>query len=428
LTGALRRCGSRLLAGVLLAAILLQPAAAERVISSDPALTASLAGDNTFEPGEERVAVLAIANAGTENEVENPLLPSVPYSDPLTARGVSVSLETAGTPFTVKSDRCLLGDIGPGEELPAEVVLQAGDRAEPGGYNLRLRAAYSFVAWTVLFPDDVRYYYDDLTAEIVIPVRVEATVRPEVLSVETENLAPGHTGTITITFKNNGSAEGTLCAADFVAPGLSVRAVDGGNMIARIAPGGVYTVHLKAEVAKDAPAGLPPADFAVLYQDDTGVETVSRTVRIGIPVGTGPRFAIVSLPPVFRPGDTREIDVTFRNTGDAPAYGAKVRVNTMEPFSAAVSSAALGDIGPGEEMTASFTLTMGQDAPVRPYGYTAVLKYYDESGALVLADPLEVAIDTADEDPVTALVTNQVFLVVVAGLIILGLYLFRFRD
>jgi hypothetical protein len=427
LTGALRRFGSLLLAGVLLAAILLQPAAAERVIYSEPALTASLAGDNTFEPGEERVAVLAIANAGTENEVENPLLPSVPYSDPLTARGVSVSLETAGTPFTVKSDRCLLGDIGRARSCRP----RSSCRPATGGAR-RLQP-----------PPQGRLQFRRLDRPVsrrrpVLLRRPDSGDRdpgpgrgdgPAGGSLGGDRKPrPGHTGTITITFKNNGSAEGTLCAADFVAPGLSVRAVDGGNMIERIAPGGVYTVHLKAEVAKDAPAGLTPADFAVLYQDDTGVETVSRTVRIGIPVGTGPRFAIVSLPPVFRPGDTREIDVTFRNTGDAPAYGAKVRVNTMEPFSAAVSSAALGDIGPGEEMTASFTLTMGQDAPVRPYGYTAVLKYYDESGALVLADPLEVAIDTADEDPVTALVTNQVFLVVVAGLIILGLYLFRFRD
>ncbi len=417
-----------LLAVFLLAAVLLQPAAAERVLYSEPLLTASLAGDNTFEPGEERFVTIVIANAGVENEVENPLLPPVHDSDPLTARGVSISLDAAGTPFTVKSDRCLLGDILPGEELTAEVLLQADDRAAPEAYNLRLRADYGFVAWTTVYPDDIRYYYDDRAAELAIPVRVEGRVRPEVLSVEAENLAPGHTGTVVITFENTGSGEGTSCAADLVVPGLSIRPTDGGNLIEEIVPGGVYTVSLRAEVEKDAPAGLTPADFAVLYRDDTGAETVSRMVRIGVPVGAGPQFSIVSPPPVFCPGDTREIAVTFRNTGDAPASGAKVRINAMDPFSAAVSSAELGDIAPGEEKAATFTLTMAGDAPVRPYGYTAVLKYYDESGTLILADPMQVAIAAAEENPAKALVTNPVFLVVVAGMLILGLYFFRFRD
>ena len=128
------------------------------------------------------------------------------------------------------------------------------------------------------------------------------------------------------------------------------------------------------------------------------------------------------------PGHTGTILITFRNTGDATAYGAKVRLTVMEPFTAETSGALLGDIGPGEEGTAPLSLSLARSATIRTYGLTAVLRYYDEAGNLILADPLEVEIHSTSENPVKALVTNPVFIVGALGCLILGLYFFRFRD
>ena len=128
------------------------------------------------------------------------------------------------------------------------------------------------------------------------------------------------------------------------------------------------------------------------------------------------------------PGHTGTILITFRNTGDATAYGAKVRLTVMEPFTAETSGALLGDIGPGEEGTALLSLSLARSATIRTYGLTAVLRYYDEAGNLILADPLEVEIHSTSENPVKALVTNPVFIVGALGCLILGLYFFRFRD
>lgn len=428
------KCRFRQYALVLMIAILcfslcaVPLVAAERVIYSEPLLTVSLAGDNTFYPGEERELQVLISNAGVVHEAVDPAIPSVHDTNPLTARGVSVRLNTTGMPFTLKTGGFMVGDIPPGEERSIGVLVQADEDAPAGPYECELAAVYSYMDWTTLYGDEIAFSYKNASATGAVPLRVKSTVRPEIIAVETENLAAGHTGTITITFRNIGYGTGEQTAADLVMNASTLRLVEGGNYFGRIEPQGMYTVSLKASVEKDAPDGVIPAGFVIRYSDEDGVLSSSEPVSVGIPVDKGPLFQIVSTPPVFRPGDTKDISVTFRNTGDATAYGAKVRVTAMAPFSAETPGAILGDIGPGEEETASLRFSLDRSATIRPYGLTAVLRYYDEAGNLILADPMEVEIHTTAENPMKALVTSPVFIVCALGCLVLGLYFFKFRD
>ncbi|MCK4270600.1 MAG: hypothetical protein KAW93_08985, partial [Methanogenium sp.] len=378
-----RLCTLLLLTCTLLSLVATAPAVAEKVLYSEPLLIASPEGDNTFEPCEERELTILISNTAEYNEIIDPRFPSVPGTGPLTARGATVHLDTAGTPFTVRTGEFMIGDIRPGEERRIKLLVQADEGAAPGLYELRLSTAYDYISWTTDYGDEIGLTYDSRSTDLPIPLRIKALVRPEIISIQTYNLAPGHTGFINISFRNIGFGTGDRAAADLIMTGSALIPVEGGTYIDKIVPAGVYNISLKATVDRNAPSMETPADFVITYDDKYGISTTSRPVHIGIPVNRGPKFQIVSSPPIFRPGETQKIAVTFKNTGDAPASGAKVRINVMKPFTSATSSAILGDIAPGEEKTASFTLTMAKDAVIKLYGYTAVLKYHDRSGALI---------------------------------------------
>lgn len=417
---------------LLLFFICITPVSAERVLWAEPVIIASVPGDGVFSPGDERQIKIELANVGVDHDIQNPLIPTVRDVDPLAARGVIGNLDPGDAPFRVKTGHDLAGDLRAGEKDLITFLVQADMDAAPGIYHLRLVLDYSYVSSYEYFllSQDVRLFFENKREVLLIPLRIDPVVQPEIISVMTDNLVPGHTGRIDLTFRNIGYGEGRHAAADISGPDPMIRCISGGVMLDSVAPGEEYTVSFRATVADDAPEAVVPAEFVILYYDERGKLLSTTPVQFGLDLSKKPTFTVVSVPPVMKPGESHQIDVTFRNTGSTDAYAAKVRINAMDPFSAEVAGADLLDLSPGEEGSATFLLSLHKDATVRPYGLSAIIKYYDASGTLMMASPILVEIETIPEDPLIALVTNEVFIVSVIGLAVLLLYLviFRRRD
>jgi hypothetical protein len=397
--------------------------AGEEVIRSEPSLYATLTGPNEFSPGTDIRLDVVVENQGVDSAVLRELeLPVSPVS-PTTALGVVAGLDAAGVPLTLKSEPNLIGDIPAGVSRTYTAYAHVDADAPAGTYLLRVTADYHYAAAEHMLPSgEWEYSYEERSVSLEVPVRVKGVVKPEVLSLETDNLNAGQTGTVTVTLKNAGYGEGVSSAAELTGISGVFRLVDGGVYIGDFPPGAVRTVTFTASVNDAVSAGTYPEEVMVVSTDIHGEVQTSVSERIGVHVGKGASFAIVSGPVAMVPGESATISVTFKNTGDATAYDARARIVPVKPLSASVDTAILGDMAPGETKTADFTISLASGSLVMPYGLNSEIKYRDGTDTLILSDQIVLEVEGTAGNPVADALTNPVLLIVIAGAVLLAGY------
>ncbi|WFN33718.1 S-layer protein [Methanogenium sp. S4BF] len=415
-------CG--ILAGLFLC-VLTGPVcgAGEAFVRSEPSLYATLSGTDEFVPGTDIRLDFVVENQGVDTEVLRELEYTVFTLNPTTALGTVAGLEVAGAPLSVQSEPYLIGDIPAGESRSFTAYAHVDENAPAGTCVLSVSADYHYAAAQHLLPSgEWQYTYEEKTVRLEVPVRIKGEVKPEILSLQAENLCPGQTGTITVSLKNAGYAKGTVAAAELTSLSGVFRLVDGGVFIGEFAPGAVTDVTFTAYVSDDASAGLYPEEVMIVYTDEHGEPQRSVSERTGVPVGAGASFAIVSGPVEIEPGETKAIRVMFRNTGDATAYDARARIVPGSPLSASVDTALLGDMAPNETKSADFTVKLASGSLEVPYGLNAEIKYRDARDTLILSDQIVQQVNGAAGNPVKDLLLNPVSLAVIVGIVLLAGY------
>ena len=415
-------CG--IFAGLLICALFGSASAAgEAFIRSEPSLYATLSGVNEFAPGTDIRLDIVVENQGVDTEALREL-EYTPYTlNPTTALGTVAGLDPAGAPLSVQSEPYLIGDIPAGESKPFTVYAHVDENAPAGTYSLLVSTNYRYAAAQYMLPSgEWAYSYEEKTVILEVPVQIKGEVKPKILSLEAKNLYPGQTGTVLVTLENIGYAKGIRSAAELSGISGVFRLVDGGVYIGDLAPGAVTNVTFTAYVSDSVSAGIYPEDVMLAYTDENGEPQESVSERVGIPVGKGASFAIVSGPVAIEPGETKAIQVTFKNTGDAPVYDARARVVPSKPLTAPVDTALLGDMAPGETMTADFTISLESGALEVPYGLNTEIKYRDAQDTLILSDQIVLQVDGKAGNPVTDLLVNPVSLAVIVGIVLLAGY------
>ncbi|WAI02054.1 COG1361 S-layer family protein [Methanogenium organophilum] len=397
--------------------------AGEEFIRSEPSLYATLSGTNEFYPGTDIRLDVVVENQGVDTAALREW-EYTPFSiNPTTALGTVAGLDVAGAPLAVHSEPYLIGDIPAGVSRPCTVFAHVDENAPAGSYMINVTADYHYAAAQHMLPSGQwEYTYEKRTVSLEVPVRVKGMVKPEILSIDTDNLNAGQTGTITVSLKNVGYGEGMLSAAELSAVSGVFHLVDGGVYIGDFPPGAVRTVTFTASVNEAVSAGTYPEEVMIVYTDEVGEAQKSVSERIGIPVGTGASFAIVSGPVEIVPGESETIRVTFKNTGDAPAYDARARIVPAEPLSASVDTAILGDMAPNETKPANFTIMLASGSLDVPYGLNSEIKFRDETDTLILSDQIVLQVDGISGDPVKDALMNPVALAVIAGIVLLAGY------
>ena len=425
-----RKAGERgestiLFSFILIGLLIVGPVSAgETFIWSEPSLAATITGSNEFYPGNNyQIEVLIENKAEDTEEILSPYPQIVPVP-PSTALGTDTTLLPGDSPAEIKSGTYMVGDIPKGESVTVEFTIYIPEETAAGKYNLLLVTNSDYLSYGYMATEsEIRYDYGNSVNKINLPITVKGKIIPSVISIDFENLDSGKQGYIDITFKNTGYSKGRNAGAMLtLSPSSPVSIEDGSVFIGDIAPGQTKTARFKVQVSSNVDSGDYPAEFLIEYTDEYGNPALSDEVTVGISPGSGPKFTVESGEISVSPGETRKIQVTYKNTGDATAYDASARITAKTPFTAISDSAILGEIAPGQTKTAEYTLSLDRGAIIKPYGLSSEVKYYDELDNLCLSDELKVEISAVDKLDIVTAVTNPVVVAVILALVLFGIY------
>lgn len=194
-----------------------------------------------------------------------------------------------------------------------------------------------------------------------------------------------------------------------------------------------YTIKINS----DTPAGDYELLLPVSYQYQKNVKTVTadainygitgveysreyeaknETLRIPISVKSKPEFEVTGVTGSLVQGESKLINVTYKNTGEEVAKDALARIIVMSPLSAEKSIIRLGDIGTGEEKTASFEISADQEALVKNYGINSEIKYIDEDGESSFSESMKVNIPVEATEKKFSITGIAIILIIVIAL------------
>lgn len=430
--------GSSLLWPVILisiAALLIavSPASAgEQYMSGSPELSAYLGGTNEYSPGQEVQIAVVVENSGL-NQFKFVNTGLVSRDDlPNTAKFLRVTLGAGDSPFIIKSDPQMLGDLKASSTATGRFTVRIPADTPAGVYNLPVRLNYTYLQTAEQYGvDTVQNFYKTKEETFEFPVRVKPDVRVSIISSKFRDLNAGTEGSVTLEVKNIGHEDGkkailTLARND----GSPVVPTEGSAYIGDFPAGGTATAVFRASVSDSAEAQTYPLDVYVRYENSDGDIISSDVETIGVPVGGKIRFIIVSDSESVSPGQKKTIRVQFRNTGGATAYQAQARVSMVDPFSSSDDTAYLGDVAPGETKEAAFLVSVDKTATLKKYGIDAEVRYNDAFDNQVISDPIKLGLTVAEDSGLVAgLLKNPIALAVLAAIIIgAGYVIYRKRT
>ncbi len=203
---------------------------------------------------------------------------------------------------------------------------------------------------------------------------IEATLQSETKYIEVESTAnlqsveeleTGHTATLSYTIKIDSDTPA-------------------GNYELLLPVNYQYQANVKTVTADAINLGLTDVEYAREYK------TKNETLRIPVSVKSEPKFEVTNVSGSLVQGESKVIEVTYKNTRESVAKDALARIIVMSPLSTEKSIVRLGDIGPGEEKTASFEIKADQDAIVKKYGINSEIKYVDDDGDTIFSESMKV--------------------------------------
>jgi len=439
---------------ILLTACLTAPVLADiKYTQGHPQFAAYISGVNEFYPGDQIQIPVIIQNTGLNlDETVSPYIVA-PDDLPNTAKSVTVTLGSGMAPLVVKSDPQYIGDLlgaGPAlmssagnanpqnaagltleNQMTALFTIKINADAPAGTYSLPLEIdytdLYSFDQYGV---DTMKYTYQTNNVTLSLPITIKPVVSIDVISAIPDGLNAGTNGYINLTIQNTGSDDGSKAIVKIVQNGDSpIVPVDSSVYVGDFPSGGVVNCLYKVNVSADAESQSYPVDVVVVYQNPEGDFVTSKSETIGVPVENKIKFIITSPPVEMSPGSTKTILVEYKNIGNATVVGAQARIVVADPFTSANDISYLGDLSPGESAVASFNLNVEQIATLKMYGLNSEIRYRDELDNTYISDPITVPIDVRSETGLSGILSNPVYLTILAaGIIGLVYVVHHFRK
>jgi hypothetical protein len=422
-----------ILIGIAALLIIATPASAgERYMSGSPELSAYLGGTNEYSPGQEVQIAVVVENSGL-NQYKFVKTGIVDRDDlPNTAKFLSVTLGPGVSPFIIKTDPQMLGDLKASNTATGKFTVRIPSDTPAGTYYLPVKVNYTYLQTAEQYGvDTVQNFYKSKEETFEFAVRVKPDVRVSVVSTKFDAVNAGTEGSITLNVKNVGHEDGkkailTIARND----GSPVVPTEGNAYIGDFPAGGTATAVFRASISGTAEAQTYPLDVFVKYENSDGDILSTDIETIGVPVGGKTKFIIVSESETISPGQKKTIRVQYKNTGDAIAHDAQARLSMVDPFSSNDDTAYLGDVGPGETKEAAFQVSVESKATLKKYGIDSEIRYNDAFDNQVISDPIKLSVTvTKDAGLVAGIMGNPILLAVIALVIIgAGYVIYRKRG
>ena len=415
---------SIIIIGIAALFIATAPASAgEQYMAGSPELSASISGTNEFSPGEEVQIEVVVENTGL-NTVKFVKTGIVNRDDlPNTAKFLTVTLEPGDTPFIIKSDPQMIGDLKASGTATGKFTVRIPSDTPAGDFTIPVKLIYTYMYTADQYgTDTIVYSYKTKEEVFQLPIKIKPDVRIRVVSADIQLLNAGTEGSIHLEVKNLGQENAKKAIIVITRnDGSPVIPTEGSAYIGDFLSGGTANALFKASVADSAEAQNYPLDVCVKYENKDGDIVVSDIETIGVPVGKKIEFNITSAPDTLIPGQKKVITVKYKNTGGAIAYNAQARVSMVDPFTSNDDSAYLGDIAPGETKEASFLITVAGTATPKQYGIDSEIRYRDAFDNQKISDPIKLGLNVGtDTGFVAGLLKNPLVLAVIA-VVILGI-------
>lgn len=421
----------RYLTLAILALILVNPViAGTKYMSGSPDLTVYISGTNEFTPGSDISIPIVVENSGL-NEFKFIQSSIVDRDDqPNTAKLLVVSLIAGDAPIIIKSDPQMVGDLKGGSTVLSTFNAKVNRDAPAGIYLLPISLNYTFLNTAEQYGTDaIRYYYKNTNTTLFLPIKIKPEIFIDVLSAEPEHLNVGTEGYLNLKVKNAGSENGKKAVVRISRNGNSpIIPTDSSVYIGDFPSGAVAECRYKVSVASGAERSTYPVDVSVAYENSDGDEKTSRVVTIGVPVGSKIEFQISSPPAELHPAQKKVILVSYQNTGDTKVFSAQARISAVDPFTSNDDIAYLGDMEPGQTVTASFEVSVDRGATIKEYGLDSEIRYRDALDNSYISDTMKVRINVTEQAGISALFSNPIILsVLIAALIGIAYIIFRLR-
>ncbi|MDW5551040.1 hypothetical protein [Methanosarcina sp.] len=203
---------------------------------------------------------------------------------------------------------------------------------------------------------------------------IEATLQSETKYIEVEStgnfqnveeLETGHTAPLSYTIKVDGN-------------------IPAGNYELLLPVTYQYQANVRTVTADAINLGITDVDYAREYKTKTEV------LKIPLSIKSEPKFEVTNVSGSLIQGESKVVNITYKNTRETMAKDAFARIIVMSPLSTEKSTVRLGDIGPGEEKTASFEIKAAQDATVKKYGVNSEIKYLDDDKNTKFSESMKV--------------------------------------
>lgn len=395
--------------------------AATRYLGDGPTFTAAVSGNNDFVPGDDATITILIKNTGLNSMKQVGVGTIEPEDQQNTAKTVTIGLASAGDAVIVKTDPQMVGDIRGGNSVTVQFKAKISTNATEGEYQLPLTLQYRYLRVINQEAADVfEFTYNKAEDTLPITIRIKPQVKAEVIEAVPEELTVGSEGYLNLKIKNTGPENGTMASVKLLRNGQSpIIPVDSTLFIGEFPSGDTVTCRYKISVSKDATNQTYPVDLTVSYTNREGTIVTSSTTTVGVSVNAKPAFTIISPVPEVPRGTGRTLEVQYQNDGSVTVYDAQARLSLHDPITIGDNTAYLGDIAPGESVTARYEVEADEAAEAMVYSFDSIIRYRDAQGTSLESDtlPLQIAVVPAASIPAGLLALAGCILVgIVAGI------------
>ncbi|MFB6132606.1 MAG: COG1361 S-layer family protein [Halanaeroarchaeum sp.] len=319
-----------------------------------------------------------------------------------TARNVKATMESGSTPITIRSGTHLLGSLPDGRPVADQFVLTVPEGVDPGTYRI---------------PVTLTYEYDTDERErttVYATVRVENRASFRVESVESD-LAPGETGTISVTVRNTGTESATAATVSLTSKTASVRfgsSASATTFVGTIPPNETASVTVEATAPASAEPNTYPITARVSYENENGLERSSSPMTVGVTLVSGDgRFRFEDVTTSLRVGEEGSVKMTVRNPGATVSDVVVALQATGMHVSPLETEYAVGTLESGAAEQVTFPIEISDGAEPSPRQLSFVVQYETRDGDDRTTTPEAVLAPVAPErdqfaiEPVDATVT-----------------------
>jgi hypothetical protein len=327
--------------------------------------------DSDVQVGDRGEMVVSVRNVGTES-----------------VREASVQLATGNTDLTfggATTAESFVGEWLPGETKRASFPLSVVKDAERRDYTLTGQVTYTNTDGIAGTSNELRTSVRPLGEQSFSISNVESTLR-----VNWE-------GTVTGTVTNEGPMPIYDAVVVFQPTSANFDASDTEYAIPDLAPGEAAEFAFDVEVSSAADPGSRQLAFVVDYENEAGESRTSDAVTSRIKVGPERDPFDVEVADARVPaGGSGRLTLTVTNTEDEALSDISAKLFVDDPISTSDDEAFISELGPGESVEISFSVSSAGSAFPKSYPVSLDFEYDRADGTTLVSETFRLPVDVQE--------------------------------